>query len=195
MAGKIPGEFVPLDVNYSHDRAIRQAGPMGELLFIRGLAYARRMFKVTEGLIPDYDLPTVAAGIPNAKRHASALVRERLWIASRGGWRIRSFEKWNPEIDRAAQSTGGALGNHNRWHTEGRWSPDCAFCGGPHDDTEPIADPIGERSVTDAEVGSLTDRFSSQRKRREGEGETKTSGAPASFIVTPVTRGARGDVA
>ena len=145
MAEKIPGEFVPLDVNYSHDRSIRQAGAMAELLYIRGITYARRMYKITSGLIPDYDLATVAVGISNPKKHASALVREHLWISVKGGWRVRSFEKWNPEIDRAAQSTGGALGNHNRWHADGKWSPDCAFCSGPPVD----APDLGEDSPTD----------------------------------------------
>jgi len=194
MASKIPSEFVPLDVNYAHDRAIRQAGYQAELLFIRGLAYARKMFKVTGGLIPDYDLDIVAAGIPNAKKHASSLVRERLWITAKGGWHIRSFGKWNPEIDRSAQSTGGTLGNHNRWHVDGNWSPDCAFCGGP-----PLDDlAIGTESVTDRSTDanrtsvaiateSVGDRFGSQRERREGEGE-KTDGSPSSSSSPSVTR-------
>lgn len=194
MAGKIPSEFVPLDVNYAHDRAVRQAGYQAELLFVRGLAYARRMFKVTGGLIPDYDLDVVAAGIPNPKRHAAALVRERLWISAKGGWHIRSFGKWNPEIDRSAQSTGGALGNHNRWHIGGNWSPDCTFCGGP-----PLDDlSIGSESVTDRSTDpnrtsvaigteSVGDRFGSQRERREGEGE-KNEGEPSSFSSPTATR-------
>jgi len=200
MAGKIPSAFVPLDVNYAHDRAIRQAGYQAELLFVRGLAYARKMFQVTGGLIPDYDLDIVAAGIPNAKKHAASLVRERLWIASKGGWHIRSFGKWNPEIDRSAQRTGGALGNHNRWHSDGNWSPDCEFCGGtPIDDLG-----IGSESVTDRPTDpnrtsversvaiateSVGDRFGSQRERREGEGE-RSDGSPSSSSVTSVTRGA-----
>lgn len=175
---RIPGEFVPLDVNYSHDRAIRQAGPMGELLFIRSLAYARKMFKVTNGLIPDYDLTTIGTGIPNVKKHAAALVRERLWMTTKGGWHIRSFAKWNPEIDRAAQSTGGALGNHNRWHTEGKWSPDCTFCGAPPDDEPGVGSDSPPDRYTDEERHggdiahrSVTDRFPSQRERERGEGE------------------------
>lgn len=184
---RIPGEFVPLDVNYSHDRAIRQAGYQAELLFIRGLAFAREKYKVHHGLIPDYDLPVVAAGIPNPKKHAATLVRERLWIAAKGGWHIRSFEKWNPEIDRAAQSTGGALGNHNRWHIDGKWSPDCAFCGPPTD-----AEPIGPRSVTDADLGSLTDRSSSQRKRERREGEGDVRSKPSSSSSQSDARGSGG---
>ena len=195
MAGKIPGEFVPLDVNYSHDRAIRQAGYQAELLFVRGLGYARKMFKVTHGLIPDYDLNSVAAGIPNPKKNAAALVRERLWIPAKGGWHVRSFAKWNPEIDRAAQSTGGALGNHNRWHSEGRWSPDCTFCaGGPTDvegigsDSPPDRYTDRKRSVDVIASASPTDRFRSQRERREGEGEKEQAISPKSKPSPDVTR-------
>jgi len=184
---RIPGEFVPLDVNYSHDRAIRQAGYQAEILFIRGLTYARKMYKVTNGLIPDYDLPSIAAGIPNYKKHAATLVQERLWMTAKGGWHIRSFAKWNPEIDRAAQSTGGALGNHNRWHVDGKWSPDCVFCGAPPDDRDPIgSDSEGDRytddhrSGSDRSPGSLTDRFPSQREREREEGEKDKRSKPSS---------------
>lgn len=199
MMARIPGEFVPLDVNYSHDRAIRQAGYQAELLFIRGLTYARKMHKVTHGLIPDYDLAAIATGIPNPKKAAAALVRERLWIPAKGGWHIRSFGKWNPEIDRAAQSTGGALGNHNRWHSDGRWSPDCAFCGGPQLDELGISSDIGTESVGDRytdeeryepDIGteSPTDRFGSQRERERREEEITTSTSPQVQTVTHVTR-------
>lgn len=198
MADRIPGEFVPLDVNYSHDRAIRQAGPMAELLFIRSLAYARKMRSVTGGLIPDYDLLTVAAGIPNPKRHVKALIDQRLWVIAKGGWRIRSFEKWNPEPDRAAQGLGGRIGNHNRWHTDGRWSPDCEFCTPPEGG-------IGTESVTDHstdEKRSLpTDRLViasvslpiAEVEKRE-ERETKTSVETKSKSSSDVTRGDSADV-
>lgn len=190
---RIPGEFVPLDVNYSHDRAIRQAGYQAEMLFIRGLAYARKMFPVTHGLIPDYDLPSIAAGIPNPKKLAATLVRERLWITAKGGWHIRSFAKWNPEIDRAKQSTGGALGNHNRWHTDGKWSPDCTFCAPPTDDdaiagespTDRYTD--GERYGSEIASASPTDRFPSQSKREREEGEEEISLTQVQ-TVTDVTR-------
>ena len=139
MGTKIPSEFVPLDVNYAHDRAIRVAGPLAEALFVRSIAYARK--HRTNGLIPDYDLEVVGAGIPRLPKQADALVGVRLWLVTSGGWRVRSWTKWNPvsEEDRKAkQSRGGTLGNHNRWHIGGVHSDDCEFCG-----------PIGTESVTD----------------------------------------------
>ena len=139
MAARIPSEFVPLDVNYSHDRAIRAAGPMAELLFLRALTYARRT--KSHGFLPDFDLPVFGVGLTSLPRQAKALVRERLWVEVDGGWRIRSWAKWNPTStaeSQAAQSLGGTLGNHNRWHSDGRHSEGCAFC-----------DPSGERSGSD----------------------------------------------
>lgn len=146
---RIPSEFVPLDVNFAHDGALRAAGPMAELLFIRGLAYVRRTR--TNALVPAYDLPVVGVGIPNPTRHAAALVREGLWVKADGGWRIRSWSKWNPrsEAERTGrQSAGGTLGNHNRWHVNGRRNDDCRFC-------DPVAYPIGTDSVTDRSSASL----------------------------------------
>jgi len=173
VASKIPSEFVPLDVNYAHDRAIRQAGPLAELLFIRSMAYARRT--KSEGVIPDYDLPVVGVGIPKVAQHAEALVRVRLWVAVSGGWRIRSWAKWNPVSDSARsarQSRGGALGNHNRWHVDGVTSDECEFCG-----------PIGTESLSDRSTESLRiAEVEEEREKRESDGET------SSLIVTLGTR-------
>lgn len=167
---RIPGEFVPLDVNYAHDRAIRQAGPMPELLFIRGMAYARRLR--TDGVIPDYDLPIIGVGIPNVTRHATTLVRVGLWLAADEGWLIRSFPKWNPitATERTGkQSKGGALGNHNRWHRDGRRSDDCDFCA-----------PIATRSVTDRPTESLRIAEVEGEGEREGERSPRMHGSSSS---------------
>lgn len=169
---RIPGEFVPLDVNYAHDRAIRQAGPHAELLFVRGVAYARK-YK-TDGLIPDYDLSVAGVGIPNVTRHAATLVRVGLWLAADDGWLIRSFPKWNPvsEAERAGkQSKGGSLGNHNRWHTNGRRSDDCTFCA-----------PIGKRLGSDRSTDSL------RIAEREGEREKRESDTSRHESSPSVTR-------
>lgn len=172
---RIPSEFVPLDVNYPHDRAIRQAGPMAELLFIRGMAYARRT--KSEGVIPDYDLPVVGVGIPKVAQHANALVRVRLWVSIQGGWRIRSWGKWNPVSEderKAKQSRGGTLGNHNRWHVDGVTSDDCEFCGA-----------IATESLTDQSTESLSiAEVEVEVEKRESEPKTSSSD------VTYVPRGA-----
>ena len=182
---KIPGEFVPLDVDAPYDRAIRDAGPMAELLFYRGLMWARKN-KRTAGFIADFALGEVGSGLPSLKRHAESLVRERLWLKARGGWQIRSFEKWNPESDHAPQKNGGAIGNHNRWHTDGKWSPDCRFCTPPPDDpaiAPPITPPIGERIAPPI----ASDRSPSQKER---EKERESDEGSSSSLLPFVPRGA-----
>lgn len=163
MVAKIPGEFVPLDVNYAHDRAIRQAGPSAELLFIRAMTYARRM--KTNGYVPDYDLQVIGVGIPKLPQQAATLVRVRLWATAAGGWKFRSWDKWNPVSDaerQVRQSKGGRLGNHNRWHVDGVTSEDCEFCG--------IGEAIGTDSVTDIATRSL--RIAEVEEELERERET-----------------------
>lgn len=122
---KIPGDFVPLDVRYRRDRAIRSAGIAGELLYVRSLAHAK--CNDTGGVIEDYDLPDLTSGMADGPGTAAALVRVGLWVViSPTSWAIRSWDKWNPASDR---STDGRLGNHKRWHRDrGIVAPDCEFC-------------------------------------------------------------------
>lgn len=172
MTAKIPSQFVPLDVNYAHDRAIRSAGPLAELLFIRGMAYSRRT--KTDGVIPDYDLDVVGVGIPQVKKHADALVKVHLWVTVPGGWRIRSWDKWNPVSEtqrKSAQARGGARGNHNRWHIDGVVSEDCEFC---------IGEAIAYRSPSDSPSDHPTESLriaerEREREERESDGETHHS--------------------
>jgi hypothetical protein len=173
---KIPSAFVPLDVNYAHDRAIRSAGPMAELLFIRGMAYSRG--KRTEGLLPDYDLPVFGVGIPALTKHAKALVREALWVETDGGWLIRSFGKWNPISEQQRhekQSEGGVRGNHTKWHIgpKGKPSDQCALCV-----------PIGTESVSDRYTDTYPTSVPITEREREVE-ERDSSSSPY------VTRGSR----
>ncbi|GIG27161.1 hypothetical protein [Cellulomonas denverensis] len=160
---RIPGEFVPLDVNFAHDRALRASGPAAELLFIRGLAYVKRMR--SSGLVPDYDLPVVAVGIPNPAKHASTLVRKGLWEQVDGGWLIRSWSKWNPRSEAQGarqQSRGGSLGNHNRWHTNGRRSDDCEFC--PPIATESVTDRSTDRSHRSLRIAEVEEEVEKRER-------------------------------
>lgn len=76
MARRIPGEFVPCDVNLASDPSIMRAGPMAELLFRRGNEYAKRADR--DGDLYSVELPIIANGIPQPKKQADALVREGL---------------------------------------------------------------------------------------------------------------------
>ena len=134
MARRIPGIFVPLDMNLPHDDAIRSAGPWAELLYVRGIAYAKRCGR--DGSIPKYDLPVVAIGIPgNAKTHAAALVTHGLWIDGGDQWSIRSWLKWNLSLEeQAAEKEAkrlGAIKTNHKKHTEPVDS--CPICRGEMD--------------------------------------------------------------
>lgn len=135
MNRRIPGPFVPLSVNYARDRDIRTAGPDAELLFLRGLAYARGAR--TDGFIPDYDLDVVAVGLRNVTRSVARLEQAGtpgLWVRVDGGWQIRGWDKWNPaswteDLAAARQSDHGRRGNHERWHARrGLLDPTCPQC-------------------------------------------------------------------
>lgn len=149
MARHTPGNYVPLDVNYPRDRAIRKAGPDAELLYVRGLAYAKGAR--TDGLVPDYDLEVAAAGLRNVRRSVSRLVAERLWIKVDGGWQIRSWMSWNkPAAEEVAfqesQGQHGSKGNHERWHaSRGITSPDCPHCSDPTPQPDRLPDPEPDR--------------------------------------------------
>ena len=131
MARRIPAIFVPLDVNLPHDDAIRAAGPWAELLYVRGLAYAKRCRP--DGAIPKYDLAVVAIAIPgSAKSHAAALVAAGLWVDKGDHWGIRSWLKWNLSIeeqaaDKERKRLGAILTNHKK-HAERVES--CPICRG-----------------------------------------------------------------
>lgn len=131
MARKIPREFVPLDLNMPRDPKIRRAGPDAELLYIRGLIYLKSAD--SDGIIPDYDLDVVGAGLKNITKSRDALVRVELWDEVEGGWVCRSWLKWNlsqaEQADERDQKRVGALKSN---HAQGRHaespSPECPMC-------------------------------------------------------------------
>ena len=143
MAAKrkaIPEEFVPLFVRYRRDRAIRSAGNDGELMYLRALAHARD--NDTEGLIEDFDLHDLAAGMGDPDAVVAKLVKLRLWVPVEGGWLIRSWDKWNPR----GASESGSYGNHVKWHEQRSIvNPECRFC--PDDPGESAPEIIGSDRV------------------------------------------------
>lgn len=126
------GMYVPLDVNYLRDPKIRRAGPDAELLYVRGLAYAKGGF--TDGLIADFDVPVVGVGLSKISARVAALVREGLWLKTCDGYEICGWTKWNKtngELSEAkeAKRRGAEATNHKRYHIDGgepSWS--CALC-------------------------------------------------------------------
>lgn len=136
----IPGQFVPLDIHYLRDPRIRRAGPNAELLYIRSLVHAKGAD--TDGFVADFDLGIVAVGMRDSAHRVAALVREGLWIEVDGGWRIRSWAKWNKtkaqvRAEKEVQRDAAIKGNHERWHVgSGKSDPRCPHC---------LPDQVGDR--------------------------------------------------
>lgn len=132
---KPPRFYVPLDVNFARDPHLRAAGPDAELLYLRGLAYAKGAR--TGGFIPTFDLEVVGVGLRNVRRSVARLEQAGtpgLWVPITGGWLIRGWDKWNPttaaaELLVSRQSDHGRRGNHERWHVQrGISDPACPLC-------------------------------------------------------------------
>lgn len=134
MARRIPGEFVPLDVNLPHDLRIRRAGPDAELLYIRGLVYLKKA--TTDGFIPAFDIPALSVGCARVPSATKKLVAEGLWIEAERdgvtGWECRKWHAWNAsEAEKAEQRETRRIGalktNHDRGlHEEPH--TDCPKC-------------------------------------------------------------------
>lgn len=134
MAERTPGIYFRLDASYDTDEAIWVAGPMAELLFIRGMAYAKR--KQTDGLVPRSALVVVGNRIPEPLEDLIArLVAVGLWTKNEDstGWLISGWGKWQMTSQEVEERRGRNKRNAlNRHHQEGRHQekphPDCELC-------------------------------------------------------------------
>jgi hypothetical protein len=141
------GLYVQLDVDYFTDDEFIEAGPLAEVLYIRSLCFAKR--KMTDGVITSAQLATIGFGIPNLKKHVTALERVGLWTIDDGCWTIKGYLKRNQskqEIEsvKALAREAGEAGNHERWHRppDGKQSPKCRLCRANWIGS-PIAPPMG----------------------------------------------------
>lgn len=96
------GSYAPLSAHYYKDDAIAEAGPMAELLYVRGLAFCADV--LSDGFISDTQLARfVGVGIPQPRKHAERLVLVGLWekaqpdlLGSEGtGYVVKAWAKWN----------------------------------------------------------------------------------------------------
>ena len=127
---KAPTLYVPVSVRMVTDKAIIKAGPMAELLYIRGLAFSKQNER--DGELLSEDLPLFARGIPKPYEVASRLVANGLWLASGDGWVIRSWAAWNLGPDELAdlrdvRKKAAKAGNHARYEHEGDVE-ECPIC-------------------------------------------------------------------
>lgn len=96
------GSYAPLSAHYYKDDAIAEAGPMAELLYVRGLAFCADV--LSDGFISDTQLSRfVGVGIPSPRKHAERLVLVGLWekaqpdlLGAEGtGFVVKAWAKWN----------------------------------------------------------------------------------------------------
>ncbi len=96
--------------------------------------------QLTDGFIPDY----MAARLDrDFEDNAERLVEAGLWAAADKdgdkGWQFHDWTERQPtreeaQIAAARKSSGGKLGNHRRWHVNGKADPRCPFCEMPPSD-------------------------------------------------------------
>lgn len=135
MARRIPGEFVPLDVNLPSDIKIRRAGPHAELLYVRGLIYLKGV--PTDGFIPEFDLPVLSAGCLQVPRAVKALVTAGLWVEGEHegvpGWFCTAWLKWNAseaekDEQRVQKRMGALKSHHERGLHDDEPHDECPIC-------------------------------------------------------------------
>lgn len=142
MARRIPGEFVPLDLDLPRDIKIRKAGPDAELLYIRGLLYLKA--SDYDGFIPDFDMPALSVGCKAVPASVKKLVAVGLWepteLDGMTGYNCRAWLKWNMsraelEEQRAQRKAGALKTNHDRGLHAEEPHPECTKCrkDGPHE--------------------------------------------------------------
>lgn len=96
--------WLRLAAAYYEDPDVIDAGEPAEVLFIRGLGYAKR--QGTEGFIPAQALPYIVQS--RAKQRVARLVQVGLWIEVEGGWRIRRWDLWQDSLEEIEASREGA---------------------------------------------------------------------------------------
>lgn len=126
------GLYVPLDVEYDSDDGFLVAGPMAELLYVRGMAFCKRTG--SDGVISRSQLAIVGHGIPALAKHAQKLVDVDKWTITATGWHVRAWLKRNKaaaeiSAEKEMRRAASALANHERWHVgEGKSSVRCPHC-------------------------------------------------------------------
>src|SRR5690606_13872345 len=120
------------DSFHSHPKVLATSAAALGLWVVAG---AWSSANLTEGFVPDHALPRL---IPDSGPLAKELVTNGLWRRTKGGYRFHDFADYNPTRSEAIaardrQSSGGAIGNHRRWHEKrGVTDPECRYCQQKH---------------------------------------------------------------
>ena len=131
MARRIPGEFVPSDVNTRSHPQIRMAGCLPELLFRRGNEHVKSTKR--DGILYKFDLEVFGVGLDgDLKAHARKLVKVGLWEDKGSYWLVPGYLNWNHSQAEVAEARDakrlGAMKTNHRKHKVP--DPDCPICNG-----------------------------------------------------------------
>lgn len=170
------GLFVKIDAEYPSDDEFIEAGPMAELLFIRGCCFCKR--KRLDGTISRAQLDIVAGKIPSAAKHAAKLVEVGLWELTDDGWLILSWLKWNKSAaeivdDKEARRRASVEANHAQHHVGvgKRTSPKCEICRA--EQPPPTAPKSAPKSENDRTRNRLQEVEGEVEPQGEAEGEVE----------------------
>lgn len=181
--------YVPLDVDYASDDKLIEAGPLAELLYVRGLAFCKRT--MNDGHIRRSQLAAVGLGIPGAPKHAQRLVDVGAWTATPHGWKVTAWLKRNKsaaqiKTESETKKANSALANHRRWHVGSDKEPSlsCPHC---YPTADPTADPNPDTPSESTKQSQREDRDKGKAESEsESEGEPESSTSVKPNITTEV---------
>ena len=169
--------YVPLDVEFDSDDKLILAGPMAELLYVRGLAFAKRT--MSNGDITRAQLAVVGRGIPSAAKHAARLVETGAWSATASGFHIAAWLKRNKSVDditreREGKKAASIKANHERWHVgpDSKPSVTCPLC---HPTSDPKPDPKWDPKEEEEPEGESKPEGEGSQREREREKSSSNS--------------------
>lgn len=118
-------------------------------MWTRGGSWSAR--HLTDGFVPERKARKLCDDPDGALK---ALLDSGLWELADGGFQFHDWSDYQPTREeemasRKANSMGGAIGNHRRWHVEkGKVDPRCQYCRGSNDrGTDRGTDQSGDRGT------------------------------------------------
>jgi len=154
--------WVKLAVDFQTDPKVLGLSPEAELLFVRGMAYAK---KHGRGEVPFTAFTLLTMKLVGSQSDlATEIVDAGLWEILDGCYGIIAWADWQTD---GRSSEAGVLGAHNRWHRENP-NDDCHLC---HPNSTPLATPLGSDGVTlmrekelEIEIDTLSTAYSGEAK-------------------------------
>lgn len=122
---KTNGLWVKLSVDFFDDPKILEAGVEAELLFVRGLAWAKRD---NSGFVPRGALIRLGLGLRDSEAAVANLLKYDLWREVADGYEVLAWSSWQTDAEVVSRrAEAGSLGSHRRWHKE-HFVDGCSYC-------------------------------------------------------------------